>query len=94
MSHITERNYQLNRPVIDIQASKSGGEKFNNFQNRDYNLKPTINQGGFESIPTMPMKSQDVQLPEFDSEKNKMRQRIYGMQQDRNSSLANIKFGQ
>jgi hypothetical protein len=66
---------------------------FNEDNDRHYVLKPTVNPGGFDPTPSMPMTIHENQPIEFDSQKVKMRQRVYNMQMDRNISLGAVPWG-
>lgn len=85
MSHEnSERSYTMNRPTTEafVNHSNIRGQAFDIMASRDYNLKPTINPGGFTDnvgIPTITRQ----ELTEFDNEKTQMRQKIYEMQQGR-----------
>ena len=48
--------------------------------------------GGFEAVPSVPSVDRQNILQDFDTDKSRMRQRIYDMQQDRNVSLGNIPY--
>jgi hypothetical protein len=84
--HVNEREYVSNHPTTSamINAGRYGGDIMEN-NDRDYRLKPTVYAGGFEGVPNLPTLLQENQMPEFDQHKSMMRQRIYEMQQERNS---------
>lgn len=88
-----EREYTPNRPVVDMMINRSGGgiQQFESYD-REYHLKPTINPGGFSSVPTMPVEYHDNEMPEFDQRKVEFRRKIYDMQQDRNTTMGSIPF--
>ncbi len=86
-----ERVYSLNRPMPEASTNIGGGHT-DFIGSRQYNLKPTINSGSFDSVPTMPTFNRENTLQGFDTEKTQMRQRVYDMQQDRNTSLGNIPY--
>jgi hypothetical protein len=86
-NQISEREYVPNRPMVSAQTVMATNfQKFEN--NRDYTLKPTISAGGFDPVPTMPTYNNGQGEIMFDSEKVKMRQRVYDMQQGRTEIYA------
>lgn len=90
---VEERSYNLNRPTVNIDTNIHGTRPVDNdINNRNYNLRPTISQGGFHSIPNKPLQSQDNFIPNIDTEKVRMKSRIYDMQQERNMDLGNIPY--
>jgi len=89
-----ERIYVPNRPNTSMTTNQ-GMHRMpaqNEMNDRRYVLKPTVNPGGMEPSPSMPMLSRENEPIEFDTAKVHMRQRIYDMQQDRNISLGNTPF--
>jgi hypothetical protein len=88
---ISERQFVPNRPAVEATTSYRGPQTVDNI-NRQYNLRPTVNPGGFESVPTMPSVDRENKLLDFDNDKSRMRQRVYDMQQDRNTNIANVAY--
>ena len=88
---IHEKVLNLNRPATEVTTSYRGSKTVDNM-NRQYNLRPTISAGGFEAVPSVPSVDRQNILQDFDTDKSRMRQRIYDMQQDRNVSLGNIPY--
>jgi hypothetical protein len=88
---IYQKTRTLNIPVIEAQTNTKGDRTVDNL-NRSYNLKPTLNAGGFEANPYIPTANRDNNLQDFDNDKSRMRQRIYSMQQDRNVSMGNVPY--
>jgi hypothetical protein len=90
---INAKQYTLNRPntigYTNNALQRGGGEGENS---RTYNLRPTINPGGMESVPSMPTFERNAGMTEFDTEKTRLRNRIYDMQQERNISLGNVPY--
>lgn len=92
-NQISERTYVQNRPTPEVTSNIGRDvQNIDNISSRNYNLRPTINAGSMEAIPTMPTVYRENNLESFDSQKSKMRQSIYEMQQDRNLSLGNIPY--
>lgn len=87
-NQVSEREYIPNRPMVSASSSISGGTLQKHDQNRDYSLKPTISAGGFDPVPTMPTYNTGQGEIIVDSEKVKMRQRVYDMQQGRTEIYA------
>jgi hypothetical protein len=87
-----ERMYDVNKPTVSVSTERDFiGRDFD--QNRTYNLRPTINAGNFESVPTMPTYvHEDQEVPEFDSMKTKLRQNVYDLQQERSQHIAEIPY--
>jgi hypothetical protein len=88
---VKQKSLQLNRPVVEATTNYRADRTIDNL-NRSYNLKPTINIGGFESVPSIPTSNRENILQDFDTDKSRMRQRIYEMQQDRNFSMGNVPY--
>jgi len=88
---ITHKTLQLNRPSVTANTNVRAERTVDNL-NRNYNLKPTINIGGFEAVPSIPTSDRQNNLQDFDTDKSRMRQRIYTMQQDRNVSMGNVPY--
>jgi hypothetical protein len=88
---IYQKTLTHNRPAVEANTNTKGDRTVDNL-NRSYNLKPTINAGSFESVPTIPSVNRDNILQDFDTDKSRMRQRIYSMQQDRNVSMGNVPY--
>jgi hypothetical protein len=88
---VSERTLYLNRPSVQATTNNRGPQK-TEYLNRDYVLKPTISPGSFESVPSIPSVNRETILQEFDTDKSRMRQRIYEMQQDRNVNIGNISY--
>jgi hypothetical protein len=86
-----ERILMPNRPAVEATTSFRGQFGTDNM-NREYNLKPTLNIGSFDSIPTMPSTDRENILQDFDTDRTRMRQRIYDMQHDRNTNIGNIPY--
>jgi len=90
---ISQRTLYSNRPSAEASTNLRGPQNSEYYMNREYVLKPTINPGGFESVPSIPSVNRDNNvLQDFNNDKSKMRQRIYEMQQDRNINLGNIPY--
>jgi len=88
---ISEREYYQNRPSVQVETGTRTLQKFD-AENRSYNLRPTINAGSFESIPTIPTANRENNLENFDIDKSRMRQRVYDMQHDRVSTISNTPY--
>ena len=88
---IYQKTLTHNRPTVEANTNNKGDRTVDNL-NRSYNLKPTINAGSFESVPSIPSVNRDNILQDFDNDKSRMRQRIYSMQQDRNVSMGNVPY--
>ena len=88
---IYQKTLTHNRPAVEANTNNKGDRTVDNL-NRSYNLKPTINAGSFESVPSIPSVKRDNILQDFDTDKSRMRQRIYSMQQDRNVSMGNVPY--
>ena len=92
-NQISERQYISNHPLASATTNRGMQRKGkDNNNNTIYTLKPTINTGGLEGLPTMPIVDRGKNITEFDTDKVKLRQRIYDMQQERNISLGNIPY--
>ena len=92
-NQISERQYVSNHPLASATTNKGLQRKGKDNNNTTiYTLKPTINPGGIEGLPTMPIVDRGKNIIEFDTDKVKMRQRIYDMQHERNISLGNIPY--
>ena len=87
-----ERTYVSNRPAAQATTNMGGGQAIDEISSRQYYLRPTINAGGFNPVPTMPQEYHENSIQEFDMHKSKIRHTIYEMQQDRNLALGNIPF--
>ena len=89
-----ERVYSLNRPMPEAITNIGGNhmQTVDNISSRQYNLKPTVNPGGFDGAPTMPTFNRENNLIDVDNDKSRMRQRIFEMQQDRAVSIGNIPY--
>lgn len=87
-----ERVYSLNRPMADATTVSVRPPGIDTITSRQYQLKPTITAGSFDSIPTVPTVNRENNLVDFDNDKTRMRQRIYDMQQDRAISIGNIPY--
>jgi len=88
---VSERQFVPNRPSVEATTSYKGSQTVDNI-NRQYNLRPTINAGSFNSVPTMPSSDRENTLQDFDNDKSRMRQRIYDMQHERNTNMGNIHY--
>lgn len=84
---VKEREYNMNRPVTQVNTSYGDSRKqvYDIISNRDYNLKPTINAGGYTENIGMPSIVRQQELTEFDTHKSDMRKKIFEMQQGRRS---------
>lgn len=82
-----EREYMPNRPVAQARTNigVNNISSIDNITNRSYNLKPTVNPGGYEPNYGQPAITRQ-EITEFDNEKTKMRQRIYDMQSGRHET--------
>jgi hypothetical protein len=89
IEHKTEREYTVNRPNTMAMTNYGGGhmQVIDNISSRNYNLKPTVNAGGFDAVPSLPQTYHENTIQEVDLQKSKLRRSIYEMQQDRNLSL-------
>ena len=81
--HVQEREYTMNRPTLNIENNRGPRQEEEDFS-RHYVLKPTINAGGYTPNFSQPTYNGDHQLLDFDSDKTKMRRRVYEMQLGRN----------
>ena len=92
-NQVNAKQYTLNRPnavgYTNNALQRGGGE---GDSSRIYNLRPTINAGGMDAVPSMPTFDRNAGMTEFDTEKTRLRNRIYDMQQERNISLGNIPY--
>jgi hypothetical protein len=88
------KQYQMNRPTAQAFVNVGGGQrqKIDNITNRNFNLRPTIQAGGFDPTPTMPTSSRENRIIDLDAQKVKMRNAVYNLQQDRNESLGQVAF--
>ena len=92
-NQIVERQYVPNHPLASATTNTAMQRKVkDNNNNTIYNLKPTINIGGMNGLPTMPTVDRGKNITEFDTDKVKLRQRIYDMQQERNTSLGQLPY--
>ena len=89
---ISQRMLYSNRPSTEASTNLRGPQNSEYYMNREYSLKPTINAGAFESVPSIPSVNRENMLQDFDNDKSRMRQRIYEMQHDRNTNLGNIPY--
>lgn len=94
-SNTTERHYTTNRPNTSAQTNY-GSRQFqtiDNISSRNYNLKQTINAGGFNPTPSaIPQVYKDNSIQELDSQRTQMRKNIYDMQHQRNTTIGNISY--
>lgn len=90
----TERIYVQNRPSAHVTTNIGGShmQAVDEISSRQYYLRPTVNPGGFESVPSIPMAYHENSIQELDLQKSKIRHSIYEMQQDRNLALGNIPY--
>ena len=82
-----ERVYSLNRPNIEMYTTPSERPEMDNNMDRTYSLRPTINAGGFDPIPSLPYVDRADTGNSFDyvdNPRSRMGRRIYDMQQERN----------
>jgi hypothetical protein len=89
-----ERTYVSNRPVANASTNMGGAhlQAIDEISSRQYYLRPTVNPGGFDPVPTIPQEYHENSIQELDMHKSRMRQSIYEMQQDRNLALGNIPY--
>lgn len=89
-----ERVYSMNRPTPDVVSNLGGNhlQSVDMISSRQYNLRPTVNPGGFSGVPTLPTFNRENSIQDFDTEKTRMRQRVFDMQQDRVVSIGQIPF--
>lgn len=82
---VQERKYTQNRPmtVATTNLGARGRQVIDTITNRNYNLKPTVNPGGYVPNAARPAIDHHQGRTEFDLEKSVMRQRVYDMQQGR-----------
>jgi len=84
---VTEREYVPNRPTTSVPNREMNIMYEDPMSlNRDYRLKPTINSGGMEGIPTLHRQRED-NLLEFDENRMEAKRKVYDMIQDRNLQL-------
>ena len=92
-NQVSERRYVPNHPLTNATTNKAMQRRVvDNNNNTVYNLRPTINPGGMEGVPTMPTLLRGSEITEFDNNKVDIRRKIYEMQQERNLSIGNIPF--
>lgn len=86
---VYEKQYQPNRPVTRARTNIVSNQYQPNddISNRHIQLRPTINPGSWEQIPSVPTIQREQQITEFDDSKIAMRKQIYEMQQNRNEQL-------
>lgn len=96
---VSERELYNNRPSVALMNHEVRGmiQRNDEFDNRSYNLKPTIqnslNQdGGFDPRPRMPQVYKENQLIDFDQRKNSFRRSVYEMQHERNMEIGNTPY--
>lgn len=89
-----EREYTRNLPQTSVLTNMGGTQmsRGGEISDREYRLKPTINPGGFEGVPTKPLEYQENRLVEFDVQKSQLRQTLYEMQQERNQTVNSIPY--
>lgn len=81
---VQERKYTSNRPLASATTNRGARHQtVNNISSRHYNLKPTVTPGGYVPNASRPMVTHENHLTQFDTERTKMRQKIYEMQQGR-----------
>jgi hypothetical protein len=83
--HDMEREYVVNRPTTTATTNVGGSHmrQVDNIMNREYNLKPTVNPGGFSPSSYVPSVNMENNVMEFDQGKADMRRKIYEMQAGR-----------
>lgn len=82
--HELEREYTVNRPTTVAETNKGRDvQTIDRISNRNYILKPTVHGGEFIGRANMPSVYHENNIQDFDSEKVRMRQRVYEMQQGR-----------
>jgi hypothetical protein len=93
-NYVYERKYDRTRAnstaTPNIGSSYMG--KTDDITKKQYNLKPTINAGGFDPVPTVPMMYHENTIQEIDHQRSKLRRSIYDMQQQRNLTVGNIPY--
>lgn len=87
-----EREYTNNRPNTSAQTRSVIETKYEDFERKAYNLKPTVSGGSFSPTPMIPTNNREELVPEFDTQKMKLRENVYTMQQDRNTAIGAIPF--
>jgi len=89
---IEERKYLPNRPVTSATTNHGFHRMpaFDESTARTKMLRPTIQPGGFDPTPTMPMVLHENQAVNFDNERNSLRNRAFNMQQDRYPQEARV----
>uniref|UniRef100_A0A6C0EJB3 Uncharacterized protein n=1 Tax=viral metagenome TaxID=1070528 RepID=A0A6C0EJB3_9ZZZZ len=82
---VQERNYVPNRPFAFATSNPGVRDRqaIDEITSRDYNLKPTVNPGGYMPNQGRPAIDYNQGLPQFDLERSQLRQRVYEMQQGR-----------
>lgn len=91
--HVAERSYVPNRPVASAVTNFGRVGAVDTISNRTYNLKPTVNPGGFAGAPNLPGKMMENQIMQFDAHKSQMRRQVYEMQQARGNPYDNLNEG-
>lgn len=91
---ISERSYSLNKPNTSAQTNLGvrNIQKIDDISSKNYKLKPVVNPGGFDPVPNLPLLNRENQLLDFDSEKTKLRQRVYDMSQGRNTYIDGMTY--
>ena len=89
IEHVNERIYLNNRPSTNAITNIGNKQiqKIDTINSRDYNLKPTVNPGGMEPLPNLPMINRENHILEFDKQKIDFRKRVYNMSHDRNIDM-------
>jgi hypothetical protein len=89
-----ERTYVANRPTTQAVTNMGGShlQAVDEISSRQYYLRPTVNPGGFDAVPTLPQEYHENSIQEVDLNKSRLRRSIYEMQQDRNLALGNVPY--
>ena len=67
-----------NRPMPNIRTNVGGSHMgaIDNISSRNYNLRPTVNPGGFDAVPSIPLMYRENEIQELDMHKTNMRKSI------------------
>ena len=86
------REFKNNRPNTELYTMNSGNgmQRMDFYDNTQYNLKDRISPGGFDPVPSKPLEGFENGVIDMDTQKNKMRQRIYEMQMGRGGEMPNF----
>lgn len=77
------RKLKSNRPHAIGITNHGGGQHVDNISSRQYNLKPTINAGGFQGKATMPTLHHENNIPHLESLRQRTNRRVMDMQHGR-----------